>query len=80
MQKFFEGWRKIADIKQSIPEIEGNGDLASVRGTYDMTMISPGAKAPVKGTGKSLAIWQKQPDGSWRVRRVMWNSDLPPAR
>jgi uncharacterized protein (TIGR02246 family) len=80
MQKFFEGLPRITEIKQSIPEIEGNADLASVRGTYDMTMIPPGAKVPLKDTGKSLAVWRKQTDGSWRVRRVSWNSDFPTAR
>jgi uncharacterized protein (TIGR02246 family) len=80
MQKFFEGWPRIMEIKQSIPEIEGNSDLASVRGTYDMTMIPPGAKAPLRDKGKSLAIWRREADGSWRVSRVSWNSDLAPAR
>jgi len=26
---------------------------------------------------KVLAIWRKQADGSWKVLRDTWNSDLP---
>jgi uncharacterized protein (TIGR02246 family) len=80
MQKFFEGWPKITEFKENVAEIEGDGNLAYVRGTYDMTMIPAGAKTPLKDTGKILAIWRKQADGSWRVTRVAWNSDVPLTR
>lgn len=80
MQKFFEGWPKITEFKESVTEIEGYGDLASMRGTYEMTMTPPGVTAPLKDTGKSLAVWRKQPDGSWLVSRVSWNSDLAAVR
>ena len=78
--KFFGGFPEITAFKQSVVEIEGQGDPTYVRGTYEMTMIPPGAKAPLKDTGKVLAIWRKQPDGSWLVSRVAWNSDLAPGR
>jgi ketosteroid isomerase-like protein len=78
MQKLFEEWPKITEFSESVTEIEGEGDLAYGRGTYAMTMMPPGAKAPVKDSGKTLAIWRKQPDGSWRVTKVSWNSDLAP--
>jgi len=80
MQKFFEAWPKITEFKESVTEIEGYGDLASMRGTYEMTMTPPGANAPLKDTGKSLAVWRKQPDGSWLVSRVSWSSDLAAVR
>lgn len=80
MKKFFEGFPKITEFRESVAEIEGEGHLAYGRGTYEMTMILPGAKAPFKDVGKTLAIWRKQPDGSWQVSSVSWNSDLAPPR
>jgi uncharacterized protein (TIGR02246 family) len=80
IQNFFGGFPKITAFKQSVVEIEGQGDLAYPRGTYEMTMMPPGAKAPLTDTGKVIAVWRKQPDGSWLVLRVMWNSDLAPVR
>ena len=80
MQAFFSGLPKITAFRQSVVEIEGQGNLAYPRGTYEMTMMPPGAKAPLKDTGKVIAVWRKQPDGSWLVGRVMWNSDLAPVR
>jgi uncharacterized protein (TIGR02246 family) len=76
IQKFFEGSPKVSAFKQNVTEIEGYGDLAYPRGTYEMTMLPPGAKAPIQDRGKVLTVWQKQADGSWRAARVMWNSDL----
>ena len=80
IQKFFGGFPKITAFRQSVVEIEGPGDPAYVRGTYEMTMLPPGAKEPLKDTGKILAVRRRQPDGSWLVSRVAWNSDLAPVR
>ena len=80
IQSFFGAFPKLTAFKQSVIEVEGQGDLAYPRGTYEMTTMPPGAKAPLKDTGKVIAVWRKQPDGSWRVLRVMWNSDLAPAK
>ena len=51
-------------------------DLAYDRGTYSMTVTPPGA-APIEDRGKYLTIYRKQADGSWKIARVMFNSDLP---
>ena len=80
IQKFFEGLPKITEFKQSAVEIEGQGDLAYPWGTFETSMLPPGAKAPIKDKGKVLAVWRKQTDGSWLASRVSWSSDLAPAR
>lgn len=67
----------VLDFKIQMLEIEGEGDLAYVRGTYAMTVMLPGASGPTKGTGKYIEIWRKQPDGSWKVIRDIFNSDMP---
>jgi uncharacterized protein (TIGR02246 family) len=80
IQKFFEGFPKITEFKQSSDEIEGQGEFAYPWGTYETAMTPPGAKAPLKDRGKVLSVWRKQADGSWLASRVIWNSDLTPAR
>src|SRR5438094_6523821 len=66
MQKFFAGFPKITAFKENVVEIAGYGDLVHPRGTYEMTMMPPGAKTPLTDIGKVLAVWRKQPDGSDR--------------
>ena len=80
IQKFFEGLPRITRFEQSVVEIEGQGNLAYPWGTFETTMLPPGAKAPVQDKGKVLAVWRRQGDGSWLASRVSWNSDLTPAR
>jgi ketosteroid isomerase-like protein len=42
-----------------------------------MTMLPKGGKA-MNDVGKYVAVWKKQPDGSWKMIRDIYNSDLPP--
>jgi ketosteroid isomerase-like protein len=62
-------WDKITETPA---EIEGRDGLAFVRGSY--TVLYQGQNL----TGYYIEIWQKQPDGAWRVTRKLWNSDKPP--
>ena len=79
IQKFYAG-PKVTVLKVNLVEIDGQGDLAYTRGTYDIEVMPPGARAPTKDTGKFVDVWRKQPDGSWLDTRDIWNSDRPSAR
>lgn len=52
-------------------EIERQGDIALVRGTFK---IGSGEAAVV---GKYLEIRRRQADGSWPIVRTIWNTDAP---
>ena len=67
----------MSNVRFTIDEVEGAGDLAYARGTYEMDVAVPGAPAPVHDKGKFIEIWKKQSDGSWKVTRDIFNSDLP---
>ena len=43
-----------------------------------MTFIPANSTEPVTDNGKYLDIWQKQADGSWKVKADIWNSNLTP--
>jgi ketosteroid isomerase-like protein len=62
-------WDKIT---QTPAEIEGRDGLAFVRGSY--TVLYQGQNL----TGYYIEIWQKQPDGAWKITRKLWNSDKAP--
>jgi ketosteroid isomerase-like protein len=57
-------------------EVSRSGDLAYTPFTYQMTLQGPDGK-PVHDRGKGLAVWKKQPDGTWKGLADMFNSDLP---
>ena len=57
-------------------EVARSGDMACTVGTYELTM-NDAAGSPINDHGKYLEVWEKQPDGNWKCRADMWNSDLP---
>lgn len=59
-------------------EVSRAGDLAYSVGTYDLTLHDPKGK-PMTEHGKWVATFKKQPDGSWKIAMLIWNSDQPPA-
>lgn len=67
----------LSDVRADVADLEGRGDLAYARGSYSMKIAVPGAPAPVDEKGKYLEIWRKQADGSWKLEKDMFNSDLP---
>jgi len=42
-----------------------------------MLAYLPGGGKEVKDTGNSIWIMQRQPNGSWKIARAIWNSDVP---
>jgi ketosteroid isomerase-like protein len=57
-------------------EAAASGDMVYDSGTYQVNMKGPDGK-PASDTGKFLAVWKKQADGSWKCVEDTWNSDLP---
>jgi ketosteroid isomerase-like protein len=55
-----------------------SGDLGVTSGPYQITMMENGKKVDDKG--KYVTVWKKQADGSWKVVRDIFNSDLPAAQ
>jgi len=63
-------------FESSKVEVAASGDLAYDVGTYTVSMKDAQGK-PVTDTGKYLAVWKKQPDGTWKAVEDTWNSNLP---
>ncbi len=53
------------------------GDWAFARGTYVLVLTPKIGGEPVQESGKFLEIYQRQPDGSWKYARHIWNTDQP---
>ena len=66
-----------SNFQLSILEVDVQGDTTIVRGTYSANFTIPGVEAPMEDRGKTLQIWKKQADGSWKIHRDIWNSNMP---
>jgi ketosteroid isomerase-like protein len=54
------------------------GDMGYAFGTYEQTAPDPNTKALTDSVGKWMAVFQKQPDGSWGAVADTYNVDPPP--
>ncbi len=66
-----------SNFQLSILEVDVQGDTTIVRGIYSANITIPGVDAPMEDRGKTLQVWKKQADGSWKIHRDIWNSNMP---
>ena len=60
-------------------EVQVFGDLAFARGTYSANRTPVSGGNPIQTDGKFMTILQRQADGSWKIYRDIFNSNVPPA-
>lgn len=57
-------------------EAQRCGDEIREIGSYRLSIIPDHRKA-YEDIGKYLTVWKEQPDGTWKLQKDIWNSDLP---
>lgn len=76
----FEGRKGSTTIMNIDPqEITITGDWAYTRGLYTVTVTPPNGGVVAHVDGKFMTILRRQPDGSWRIYRDIFNSNVPPS-
>jgi uncharacterized protein (TIGR02246 family) len=58
-------------------EVEVAGDWGYIRAHWIWTLTPKGGGKSVKDTGYSIWIVRRQPDGSWKIARGIFNSENP---
>lgn len=53
------------------------GDWAIEHGNFDRTVAPVSGGPEQREQGRFVAIYRRQPDGSWKLARDIWNSALP---
>jgi len=67
----------MSDFKIQVVAIDGVGDLAYVRGTYELTLAAAGRTPAMPDHGKWVEVLRRQSDGKWRIVIDIFNSDVP---
>jgi ketosteroid isomerase-like protein len=72
---------KLSEVKltwtPNAVEVAKSGDLGFTSGSYEFSFKDPSGKT-IDDKGKYVTVWKKQADGSWKVLRDVFNSDMPP--
>ncbi len=69
---------KYTSFEPKTLKVTVNGNQITEIGTYSITVLPPNADKPIEDHGKYLTIWEKQKDGSLKVKVETWNSDVDP--
>jgi len=69
---------KIHSLHYATLDLWVSTDLVCEIGTYGISLTLPGMSKPVADNGKYLNIWEKQSDGSLKVKVEIWNTDVNP--
>jgi ketosteroid isomerase-like protein len=69
---------KINSMEFNTVIVNTYGNIVSEIGTYKMNATMPGMASPMEDAGKYLTLWEKQPDGSLKIKVETWNTDKSP--
>jgi uncharacterized protein (TIGR02246 family) len=74
----FLGAFEYTDFVIDNEEVEADGALAFARGVYAATFAAKEGGESVDVEGKYMTILRRQPDGTWKLYRDIFNSNVPP--
>jgi uncharacterized protein (TIGR02246 family) len=76
IREWITGFVGVATFTAPVLEVMGDGALAYTYGTYTIA-TRPDAPSPASDAGHWLAVLERQSDGTWLIKRNIWNSDQP---
>ena len=76
MQAFLDQFT-IQNFTASSQEIVVAGDWAFEHYSFNETLVPKAGGESIEDSGQCIHIYQRQPDGSWKIARDIWNSDNP---
>lgn len=69
---------KIHSMDFTIVGVWTCGNLTYEVGKYTVSLNVPNAPDPVSDSGKYFTVWEKQSDGSLKIKLEIWNTDMNP--
>lgn len=69
---------KVSLFEPTIVKVIPEGNFVTEIGTYKIKFTMTGMDQPMDDHGKYVTIWEKQPDGSLKIKIDTWNSDVNP--
>ena len=76
VRAWIEEFPTMKEFTSKAVQVDGRDDFAWARGVFTMT-VEPEPGAPVSMKGKWTSHYNKQPDGSWLYKSLIWNLDEP---
>lgn len=71
------GW-KVKSFEPKTLNVTSCDNLITEIGIFKISFFMEGMEKPIDESGKYITIWEKQEDGSLKIKLEMWNSDTSP--
>jgi uncharacterized protein (TIGR02246 family) len=80
IRSLYQAVLKEYDFKSEgkLVEVEAAGDWGYFWSAYTLTATPKGGGQPIQSTGKSVFIVKREPGGTWKIARLIDNSDGGP--
>ena len=75
-KEYFDYFR-VTSITETERDATNSGDFVIEESSYMIVITPVKGGARIRDDARHLAIWRRQPDGAWKMWRVMWNSIRP---
>ncbi len=71
------GW-KVKAFEPETLTVTSCDNMITEIGTFKISFAMEGMEHPIEDIGKYITIWEKQDDGSLKIKVEIWNSDTNP--
>ncbi len=75
-EEYFSFFRITSSV-ESERDVSITGDQAFVRASFSVTIVPKQQGARILDDIRSLTVWRKESDDSWRITHQIWNSTKP---
>jgi uncharacterized protein (TIGR02246 family) len=75
-EEYFSFFRITSSV-ESDRDVSIIGDQAFVRASFSVTIVPKQQGARILDDIRSLTVWRKESDDSWRITHQIWNSTKP---
>lgn len=66
-----------ANLTTDTEDLVVNGDLAYARRSYAWTLTPKAGGEPIRESGKTVLIYKRDENGTWKAALDIWSSDQP---
>ena len=77
-QEMMQSGMQIKSFEFTTKKVKLCDSMITEIGTYKGSFMMPNMQQPVEDQGKYLTIWEKQADGSLKIKIEIWNADTRP--
>ena len=75
-EEYFQYFRLVA-FSEPERSVVVDGDVATEISGYMIAVAPANGESRIRDDGRTMTLWRRQSDGSWKIWQTIWNSTKP---